>query len=195
MARMTDGREQGNRGSLTVVVGCMFSGKSEFLVSQLEEAARRGRATAAFKHSSDNRYCHRDIASHTGRRFRAMAVPDASRIADLAKAAEVVAIDEGQFFAEDLVDVCRELVVSGKEVLVAGLDLDSWGLPFGPMPGLAGTADRVIRLQAVCARCGRPADHTQRVAPITGQKMVGGADCYEPRCAACFEAPPIEKRC
>lgn len=192
---MTDDHDQANRGSLTVVAGCMFSGKSEFLVSQLEEAARRGRAIAAFKHSSDNRYCHRDIASHTGRRFRAMAVPDASRIADLVRTAEVVAIDEGQFFADDLVDVCRELVADGKQVLVAGLDLDSWGLPFGPMQELAGTADRVIRLQAVCARCGRPADRTQRVAPITGQKMVGGADCYEPRCAACFKAPPIETRC
>ncbi|MGQ9650584.1 MAG: thymidine kinase [Phycisphaerae bacterium] len=195
MAAMTGEQDQGNRGSLTVVVGCMFSGKSEFLISRLEEATRLGRATAAFKHSSDNRYCHRDVASHAGRRFRAMAVLDASRIADLARTAEVVAIDEGQFFADDLVDVCRELVADGKEVLVAGLDLDAWGLPFGPMPELVRTADRVVRLQAVCARCGRPADHTQRVVPIMGQKMVGGADCYEPRCAACFEAPPIEMRC
>ncbi|MDM8004725.1 MAG: thymidine kinase [Phycisphaerae bacterium] len=192
---MADKTEHGRQGSLTVVTGCMFSGKSEFLVAQLQEVARQGRPLAAFKHSSDNRYGHRDIASHSGHRFKAVAVPDASRIAELAGTAEVVAVDEGQFFAGNLVDVCRELAAGGKRVIVAGLDLDSWGLPFGPMPELAQTADRVIRLQAVCVRCGRPADHTQRLTPIAGQKMVGGPDCYEPRCAACFEAPPIEMRC
>lgn len=192
---MADEEAQGRRGSLTVVTGCMFSGKSDFLVAQLKDAGKHGRPVAAFKHSSDNRYGHHDIASHNGHHFTAVAVADASRIADLVGPAEVVAVDEGQFFADDLADVCRQLVAGGRRVIVAGLDLDCWGLPFGPMPELIRIADRVVRLQAVCARCGRPADRTQRLTPIARQKMVGGADCYEPRCAGCFEAPPIELRC
>jgi len=192
---MADEEEQCQRGSLTVVTGCMFSGKSDFLVAQLKDAGKHGRSVAAFKHSSDNRYEHRDIASHNGHRFTAVTVADASRIADLAGPAEVVAVDEGQFFGGDLVEVCRQLVAGGRRVIVAGLDLDCWGLPFGPMPELIQIADRVIRLQAACARCGEPADRTQRLTPIARQKMVGGADCYEPRCGGCFEAPPIELRC
>ena len=186
---------QPGRGSLVVVTGCMFSGKSEFLVARLDEAGRTGRSTAAFKHSSDNRYTRRGIITHNGRRFRAVAVPDASRMVEMAGNADLVVVDEAQFFGGDLVEVCRHLATSGREVVVAGLDLDSWGLPFGPMPDLLQIADRVVHLHSVCARCGKEADHTQRLAPIAGQKMVGGTDCYEPRCAACFLAPPIELRC
>lgn len=178
-----------------MVTGCMFSGKSEFLLSRLEEAGRAGLATAAFKHSSDNRYDHREIVSHNGRRLDAGAVPDASQLVDLSEKADLVVVDEGQFFGADLSEACRELRSRGKQVVVAGLDLDSWGLPFGPMPELTQAADRVVHLEAVCACCGKPADHTQRLAPIAGQKMIGGPECYEPRCAACFRAPPIELRC
>ncbi len=189
--------ESGRRtqGSLEVVTGCMFSGKSESLLSRLEEAGGAGLTTAAFKHSSDNRYDHREIVSHNGRRLEAVAIRDASQLVELSGQADLVVIDEGQFFDADLVEACRELRSRGTQVVVAGLDLDSWGLPFGPMPELVQAANRVVHLEAVCACCGKPADHTQRLAAIAGQKMVGGSDCYEPRCAACFRAPPIEMRC
>jgi len=90
--------------------------------------------------------------------------------------------------------VCRKLVAEGRQVIVAGLDLDSWGLPFGPMPELIGLADAVETTRGHCARCGGPADHTQRLALVEGVKMVGGPECYEPRCAACFEPPPPQLR-
>ncbi len=183
------------QGSLEVITGCMFSGKSESLIARLDEAREHGRPVAAFKHSSDNRYSRSEIVAHCGRRESAVAVPDASRIVELAAGGDLIVIDEAQFFGTDLVEACRVLVAGGKEVVVAGLDLDSWGLPFGPMADLMSIAHRVTRLEAVCACCGRPADHTQRLSPVAGQKMVGGAGCYEPRCAGCFRAPPIELRC
>lgn len=192
---MNDGTARRDHGSLLVVTGCMFSGKSEYLVRLAEAAGEQGWAVAAYKHCSDNRYCPRAVMTHAGRRFDATAVPDASRLPALAQHADVVVIDEAQFFDVDLVEACCNLVSQGKEVVVAGLDLDSWGLPFGPMADLIKAANRVVRLQGVCARCGKPADHTQRLAPVSGREMVGGAECYEPRCSACFRAPPIEMRC
>jgi len=187
------GREE--RGSLEVITGCMFSGKSERLVRRLAEARAEGLTAVAFKHSSDNRYGRQSINTHNGGQCEAIGVSDARQIPDLAGSAGFIAIDEAQFFGRELVEVCQQLMSAGKDLVVAGLDLDSWGRPFGPMPELAEMADRATWLYAVCARCGQTADHTQRVAPIDpGGTMIGGAEAYEPRCAACFEAPPIELR-
>ncbi len=181
-------------GRIILIRGCMFSGKSERLVDRLIAAENQGRPVAAFKHTSDDRYAAHQIATHTGRHIDAVPLNDPRRMLKLAAHAEVVAIDEAQFFGQELLEVCRELARQGREVVVAGLDLDSWGQPFGPMPQLAAIADEIIQTRGRCARCGRPADRTQRLAAVEGHKMVGGPESYEPRCAACFEAPPVELR-
>lgn len=172
----------------------MFSGKSERLVDRLMAAESTGRPVAAFKHTSDDRYAAHRIVTHSGRHIDAVPLSDPRRMQKLAAHADVIAIDEAQFFGNELAEVCRELAAQGREVMVAGLDLDSWGEPFGPMPELAAIADEIIQTHGRCARCGRPANRTQRLAAIEGQKMVGGPESYEPRCAACFEAPPVELR-
>jgi thymidine kinase len=182
------------RGRLILIRGCMFSGKSEQLVDRLMAAKDEGRPVAAFKHACDDRYAAGQIVTHNGRRIDALPLSDPRRILNLAVRADVVAIDEAQFFGGELFEVCRDLVEQGREVVVAGLDLDSWGQPFGPMPELAAIAEEIIRTHARCARCGAPADRTQRLAAVEGQKMVGGPESYEPRCAACFQAPPAELR-
>jgi thymidine kinase len=191
---MSDESARPGRGSMEVITGCMFSGKSELLLARLAHAWARGVSAVAFKHASDNRYGRQDINSHNGQRAEAICVPEASRILELAAGVGLIAVDEGQFFGSELVDVCRQLLLLGSDVVVAGLDLDSWGLPFGPMPELERMADRLTRLHAVCACCGQPADHTQRIAPIESGSMVGGAEAYEPRCAGCFKAPPAQLR-
>lgn len=183
------------RGRITVIQGCMFSGKSERLVGRIRVAGDAGHSVVAFKHASDDRYADRQIVTHSGQRIAAVPIANASGMLERAGDARLVVIDEAQFFGEGLVETCRTLCEQGREVIVAGLDLDSWGLPFGPMPALAALADEVIRTRGVCARCGGEADHTQRLAPVEGQKMVGGPESYEPRCAVCFEAPPAALRC
>jgi len=182
------------RGRLILIRGCMFSGKSERLLDRLHAACAAGRTTAAFKHACDDRYAATQIVTHNKRQADAVAIGSAAQIPNLAANADWIGIDEGQFFGDELVDVCRELVARGCEVVVSGLDLDSWGLPFGPMPALATIADEIVQTHSRCARCGATADHTQRLAPIAGLTMVGGPESYEPRCAACFQAPPAELR-
>lgn len=182
------------RGTIELICGCMFSGKSERLVQQVEEARAAGLAVAAFKHASDDRYGADQIVTHNGRRVEAFRAGCASEVLHAVGEARLVVIDEAQFFAADLVDACRRLADEGRDVIVAGLDRDSWGLPFGPISEIEAMADRVTRTRAVCAKCGRPAEYTFRRVPIGGKTMIGGAEAYEPRCEACFEAPPMELR-
>lgn len=182
------------RGTIELICGCMFSGKSERLVGRVEQARTAGLGVAAFKHASDDRYGADEIVTHNGLRIAAARVGNPRDILRAAGEARLVVIDEAQFFTADLVEVCRQLVDEGRDVVVAGLDRDSWGLPFGPMPDIEAMADRVIRARAVCAKCGRPAEYTFRRVPVGGKTMIGGAEAYEPRCEACFEAPPLELR-
>ena len=186
---VADHAERQRRGSLEVISGCMFSGKTERLLARIANARSRAVEVAVFKHASDYRYGRRRLATHSGKLIEAVAVSDASSLMDEARGAQLVVIDEGQFFDGQLVDVCRELVARGCDVVVAGLDLDSWGLPFGPMPALEAAADHIIRTRAVCAMCGEVAEYTQRTAPIESDDMIGGAEAYEPRCARCFTCP------
>jgi thymidine kinase len=179
---------------MELICGCMFSGKSERLVERLTEARSRGLRVAAFKHASDDRYAESQIVTHNGRRIDARATGSAGAILDEAEGADCVVIDEAQFFGEPILEVCRTLVQAGKTVVVAGLDRDSWGLAFGPMPALEAMADEITRTQAVCSRCGKAAEFTQRLVAVEGQSMIGGPEAYEARCERCFEAPPIELR-
>jgi thymidine kinase len=181
-------------GRLTVICGCMFSGKSERLIERVLAAVQAGWTVRVFKHAVDDRYGAAHVVTHSGQRTEAVAVADPAAIRLAAADSELVGIDEAQFFDDSILEVCRELADRGTHVVVAGLDLDSWGLPFGPMPALQAMADEVIASRATCARCGEPADHTQRIAPVEGREMIGGPEAYEPRCAKCFSPPPAELR-
>jgi len=181
-------------GRIELVCGCMFSGKSLQLIGRVRQARQAGLKVAAFKHASDDRYGQRRIVTHDGQQIEATPVASAGRIATLAGDADIIAIDEGQFFDGSLVDVCRQMARAGRIVIVAGLDRDSWGLPFGPIPALAEVADQVTRTRAVCARCGQPAEYTQRLVPVADRAMIGGPESYEPRCSRCFQPPPADMR-
>jgi len=177
-----------------LICGPMFSGKTEALLERLAEARARSVPLAAFKHARDDRYGDRELVTHSGLRAGGMAVASAAEIPELAGAARLVVIDEAQFFGIDLVEVCQKLAEGGRSVVVAGLDLDSWGEPFGPVPYIERIADEVMRKQSICAVCGKTADHTQRMAPIEGLCMIGGPEAYQARCAKCFVPPPAELR-
>jgi len=181
------------RGRIELICGCMFSGKSELLIERVRDARRSVTAVAVFKHAADTRYDHHDIVTHGHERLSAAAVERSAELLDRAADAEVVAIDEAQFFDEQLPEACQRLAEQGKRVIVAGLDRDSWGLPFGPVPELARMADAVTLTTARCARCGKRAENTQRLTAIV-DSMIGGEGDYEPRCERCFTPPPPDLR-
>lgn len=189
-----DGRTDTSRGTIEFICGCMFSGKTLLLMERVAAARNNDIPVAVFKHASDDRYAEHQLVSHNGHRIGATPLVQAARLRELAGEARLIAIDEVQFFGPELLEIVQDLAGSGRDVVLAGLDLDSWGLPFGPASELQRTADRVTHTYARCAVCGEKADHTQRVLPVEGQKMVGGAEAYEPRCTRCFEAPPPELR-
>lgn len=186
---MTDTRES-PAGRLTVICGCMFAGKTAALIERLAEAQRAGRRVCAFKHAIDVRYQAARLATHDGHTFPAQVASTAADILAQRGDADVMGVDEAQFFGRPLVGACRTLVASGVDVLVVGIDHDAWGRPFPPLPELTRLADEVRVLSAPCRVCGRPARFSERLVPVTDPLMVGGPEAYEPRCAACFHPLP-----
>jgi thymidine kinase len=180
-------RETG--GWIEVICGSMFSGKTEELIRRIKRAVIARQKVQVFKPTIDNRYDAVQVASHSGTYFAAAPVQDVAAMrAALIDDAEVIAIDEIQFFEPGVIEFCRELAQSGRRVIVAGLDLDFRGEPFGPMPQLLAEAELVDKLQAICLVCGAPASRTQRL--INGQPasyndpiiLVGATENYEARC-------------
>lgn len=178
-------------GWIEVIAGPMFSGKSEELIRRVTRAVIAKQQVEVFKHAIDDRYHTVAIASHAGRTLEAKLIGSATELARLvADETQVVAIDEAQFLDVGVADVCERLAGAGKRVIVAGLDLDFRGEPFGPMPQLLARAEVVEKLSAIC-RCGRAATRTQRL--IQGHPahyddatvLVGAAESYEPRCRSC----------
>lgn len=180
-------------GTLSVVTGCMFAGKSEKLIRMLKHAKYEKKKVIAFKPSIDNRYSESDIASHEGKVFPSIPVSHSSVILTTPGVAEaqVVGIDEVQFFDESIVEVCLTLVGQGKRVYVAGLDTDFRGIPFGPIPHLLAVADVVEKRHAACVVCGGNATRSQRVVPSTERVVVGDADAYEARCRLHWSPEPV----
>jgi len=186
-------------GTLEVIAGCMFSGKTQELIRRLDQERFAGARIQAFKPALDDRYALEAVASHRDIRFPALAVPDAAHIrAQLQEDTRVVGMDEVQFFSSDVVELAEELAAEGRHVILAGLELDFLGRPFGPMPQLMALADRLTKLQASCQYpgCGsRQATRTQRL--VDGQPagpddpliVVGGASAYEARCRHHHEVP------
>jgi thymidine kinase len=186
-------------GWIEVICGSMFSGKTEELIRRVRRAQIARQKVQVFKHSLDVRYAAREVASHNGLQLEAVPVENSAQLrALIAPETTVVAIDEGQFFDEGLVSLCEELADRGLRVIVAGLDLDFRGEPFGPMPQLMARAERVDKLQAICVVCGGPASRTQRL--INGQPaayddpviMVGADEVYQARCRGCH--PEVRRR-
>jgi thymidine kinase len=180
-------------GTIEVICGPMFCGKSEELIRRLRRSTIARYAVVCVKPSIDDRHGVDDVISHAGSRIGARAIGDPRELLELRGEADVIGIDEAQFFDSRLVAVCEDLAASGLSVICAGLDRDYRGLPFGPMPELLSIADRVTKLQAVCVQCGGDATLSQRLvdgapAPFDDATVVvGGAERYEARCRGCFE--------
>lgn len=183
-------------GTLEVIAGCMFSDKSSTLIRKLRRGKYEKKVVAAVKPVADTRYSETDIGSHNGIQFSAVPVTSSLDILDIpaVQSADVVGIDEGQFFDASIVEVCQVLVSQGKRVLVAGLDQDSTGRSFGPMPELMAQADVVTKLHAACTVCGSPASKSQRIVDSGEQVLVGGKDAYEARCRKHWSPEPIFAR-
>ena len=181
-------------GSLTVITGSMFSGKTEELIRRLRRALYARRSVQVFKHALETRSELTEIRTHSGVLHEAVAVSTSDELLErVERTTDVVAIEEAQFFDEGIVEVCRRLADAGYEVIAAGLDMDFRGRPFGPMPLLLAEADEVAKLRAICARCGRDASRSQRLidgrpAPASAPTiLVGAQESYEARCRHCHE--------
>jgi thymidine kinase len=189
-------RHSYNGGWIEMVCGSMFSGKTEELIRRVRRARIAKQKVQVFKPALDNRYHAEQVSSHNGLHWEAVPVGDAREILDrLDPDTTVVAVDEVQFFDWEISQVCNELAGRGLRVILAGLDMDFRGEPFGPMPLLMAEAEEVTKLQAICVVCGAPASRTQRL--IDGRPaafddpiiLVGGSDSYEARCRHCHQVP------
>ena len=185
-----------NTGSLIVITGSMFSGKTEELIRRVRRALYARRSVQVLKHAIDDRSVRTEIRSHNGVPHEAIAVSTSEVLLDrVDERTDVVAIEEAQFFDDGVVEACRKLADSGYEVVATGLDMDFRGEPFGPMPMLLAEADEVVKLRAICARCGRDASRSQRLidgrpAPVFAPTiLVGAEESYESRCRHCHEVP------
>ncbi|MBO8151408.1 MAG: thymidine kinase [Candidatus Neomarinimicrobiota bacterium] len=176
-------------GWIEVICGSMFSGKTEELIRRLRRALIAKQRVAIFKPRIDSRYSNNHIVSHNKQMIPSISVEKPIEILKLAKDAQVLGIDEAQFFDESLVDICKELACQGKRVIVAGLDKDYRGKPFEPMPQLLCEAEYITKTLAICVKCGNPANYTQRIVKSKELVLLGATEVYEARCRACFEPP------
>ena len=180
-------RQSAASGWVEVIVGSMFSGKSEELIRRLRRAQIARQKVQVFKPQIDDRYSIEQIASHSGMTHVSMPVMTAAEIlAQIEEDTEVIGIDEGQFFDMALVEAVNELARRGKRVIVAGLDQDYTGRPFEPMPQLLCIAEFITKTHAICVKCGSTANYSQRTSESEERVQVGASDKYEARCRACF---------
>lgn len=176
-------------GWIEVVCGCMFSGKTEELIRRLRRAQIAKQKVIIFKPRIDNRYSADRIVSHNTQSLDSIVIDKPQELLTLGKEAQVIGIDEAQFFSLDLVGVCEQLADAGKRVIVAGLDQDYRGEPFEPLPRLLALAEYITKTLAICMVCGNPADRTQRITNQQELVVVGAQNIYEARCRKCFSPP------
>lgn len=179
-------------GWIEVIAGCMFSGKTEELIRRLRRAQIARLKVKIFKPKIDDRYSTSEIVSHSEQSLPSVLVETAAEILSQSVEAQVIGIDEAQFFGTDLIEVCNKLADSGKRVVVAGLDMDYRAVPFEPMPQLLAIAEYITKTLAICVSCGNPADRTQRKISSKERVLVGAADSYEARCRKCHYIPDEE---
>ena len=173
-------------GSVEVICGSMFSGKTEELIRRLRRAQIARLNVEIFKPRTDTRYDETDVVSHNKNSIPSTPVDSSSAILLLGSHVQVVGIDEAQFFDDELPYVCNTLANKGVRVIIAGLDMDFQGRPFGPMPALMATAESVTKVHAVCVKCGNPALYSYRLVPSESKILLGEMESYEPRCRVCF---------
>ncbi len=178
-----------NAGWIEVICGSMFSGKTEELIRRIRRAEIAKMKTLIFKPKIDDRYSSNHVVSHNQSKLESMLVKNAQEILDNSENIDVIGIDEAQFFGDDIVNVCKLLAHNNKRVVVAGLDTDYRGLPFGPMPALMCEADYLDKFRAICIQCGNPASCNQRLTQDLAQVVIGETDIYEARCRNCFKPP------
>jgi thymidine kinase len=173
------------RGFIEVICGSMFSGKTEELIRRLKRAKIANLKVEIYKPVIDTRYDQNKVVSHDSNSVESNPVDHSSKILLLAEHADVVGIDEAQFFDEDVIRVAEQLAMKGKRVIVAGLDMDYLGKPFGPMPQLLSIADFITKLHAICVQCGHLANISYRTSEEAGTVVLGEKNNYEPRCRIC----------
>ncbi len=176
------------KGWIEVICGSMFSGKTEELIRRMKRAKFAKQKVEIFKPVIDTRYDEVKVVSHDANEIHSTPVPSSQNILLLASEVDVVGIDESQFFDEGLVDVCNKLANSGIRVIVAGLDMDYKGNPFGPIPALLAAAEYVTKVHAICMRCGSLANHSHRMVGGDSLVQLGEQESYEPLCRDCFKS-------
>ena len=181
------------RGWIEVVCGSMFSGKTEELIRRMKRAQFARMKVEIFKPAIDTRYDQIKVVSHDSNEIHSTPVQSSSNIPLLASDCDVVGIDEAQFFDDGLVQVCNQLAGQGIRVIVAGLDMDFRGNPFGPVPALMATAEYVTKVHAICMRCGHLANHSHRIVSSSSLVHLGEKDSYEPLCRDCFDRALLEE--
>lgn len=175
-----------SNGWIEVICGSMFSGKTEELIRRLRRAEFANQQLILFKPKIDNRYSKKNVVSHSGNEFQAVLIENSSEILGHIDKHMVVAIDEAQFFDDGIISVCEALSSKGIRVVLAGLDMDYTGKPFGPMPDLLAVAEYVTKVHAICVSCGNLAQFSNRTVSETSQVLVGAVEKYRPLCRACF---------
>lgn len=179
--------ENHNRsGCIEVICGSMFSGKTEELIRRLKRAQFANQKIAIFKPSVDIRYSEVEVVSHDLHSIKSTPITDAKFMLDIPDDIQVVGIDEAQFFQDNIIDVCQQLAGRGVRVIIAGLDMDFQGKPFGPMPSLMAIAEDVQKVHAICVKCGNLANHSHRLSKNENLVVLGEKDIYEPLCRKCF---------
>lgn len=173
-------------GSIEVICGSMFSGKTEELIRRIKRGQIAKLSIEIFKPKTDTRYHETNIVSHDASKISSTPVENASAILLLGSNAQIVGIDEAQFFDDELPDVCNKLANKGIRVIVAGLDMDYTGKPFGPLPAIMAAAESVTKVHAVCVICGKPALYSYRLIENDSKVLLGEKESYEPRCRSCY---------
>ncbi len=173
-------------GWIEVICGSMFSGKTEELIRRLKRARIANQKVEIFKPKIDTRYDDVAVVSHDSNSVLSTPVTSAAKILDLVEGVNVVGVDEAQFFDMEITEVCQTLALKGIRVIVAGLDMDYLGNPFGPMPNLLAVSEYITKVHAICQHCGNLATHSYRLAADEGQVVLGEKDTYEPRCRTCY---------
>ena len=180
-------------GCIEVICGSMFSGKTEELIRRLKRAQFAKQKIATFKPTIDKRYSDLDVVSHDSHSISCTPIKTPSRMLQIDPDVQVVGIDEAQFFDESIIEVCQELANRGVRVIVAGLDTDYLGKPFGPMPYLMAVAEEVRKVHAICVKCGNLANHSHRLSNSMELVVLGEKDAYEPLCRDCYNKVMAEE--
>lgn len=174
-------------GWIEVICGSMFSGKTEELIRRIKRASIANQNTVIFKPEEDTRYKKNEVVSHDENHIPSIPIATSHQILHQVAEANVVGIDEAQFLDMGVVEICQKLALNGKRVVVAGLDMDYKGIPFGPMPSLLAIAEYITKLHAICPHCGNLATHSYRLSKEEETVVLGEKDKYEPRCRICYQ--------